>query len=84
MKQNLHFYLVSTNDSFSIDLFEIFLYLASVLEDGGNKEWVEMDKRWLEEQKREFHEFDEDNDGILTKDELLVDKMIFSLLDFYL
>ena len=72
MKQNLHFYLVSTNDSFSIDLFEIFLYLASVLEDGGNKEWVEMDKRWLEEQKREFHEMDENNDGILTKEELLV------------
>ncbi|CAF2536738.1 unnamed protein product [Rotaria sp. Silwood2] len=42
-----------------------------VLEDGGNKEWIEMDKRWLEEQKREFHEMDENNDGILTKDELL-------------
>lgn len=31
-----------------------------------------MDKRWLEEQKREFHEFDEDHDGVLTRDELLV------------
>jgi Ca2+-binding EF-hand superfamily protein len=31
-----------------------------------------MDKRWLEEQKQEFREMDEDKDGILTKDELLV------------
>jgi len=44
---------------------------SSVLEDIGNKEWIEMDKRWLEEQKREFHEMDENQDGILTKDELL-------------
>ncbi|CAF1034990.1 unnamed protein product [Adineta steineri] len=44
---------------------------SSVLEDGGNKEWIEMDKRWLEDQKREFHEMDEDKDGVLTKDELL-------------
>ncbi|CAF4038002.1 unnamed protein product [Rotaria sp. Silwood2] len=44
---------------------------SSILEDGGNKEWVEMDKRWLEEQKREFHEMDENKDGVLTKDELL-------------
>ena len=42
------------------------------MEDGGNKEWQEMDQRWLDEQKREFHEMDENNDGILTKDELLV------------
>lgn len=48
------------------------MYLsASVLEDGGNKEWVEMDKRWLEDQKREFHEMDENSDGVLTKDELI-------------
>lgn len=32
---------------------------------------MEMDKRWLEEQKREFHEMDENKDGVLTKDELL-------------
>jgi hypothetical protein len=32
-----------------------------------------MDKRWLEEQKREFHEMDENNDGILIRDELLVE-----------
>ena len=31
-----------------------------------------MDKRWLKEQKEEFHEMDEDNDGMLSKDELLV------------
>ncbi|CAF3037391.1 unnamed protein product [Rotaria sp. Silwood2] len=30
-----------------------------------------MDKRWLEEQKREYHEMDKNNDGILTKEELL-------------
>jgi Ca2+-binding EF-hand superfamily protein len=51
------------------------LYLASVLEDGGNKEWVEMDKRWLEEQKQEFREMDEDKDGVLTKEELLVNDL---------
>lgn len=55
------------------------IFLASVLEDGGNKEWAEMDKRWLEEQKREFHEMDENQDGILTKDELLVNILYFSL-----
>jgi Ca2+-binding EF-hand superfamily protein len=65
----LHFYLV--NICFLNIISKYFLFLASVLEDGGNKEWVEMDKRWLEEQKQEFHEMDEDNDGVLTKDELL-------------
>lgn len=49
-----------------------FQFVASVLEDGGNKEWIEMDKRWLEEQKNEFREMDEDHNGVLTKDELLV------------
>ena len=48
------------------------LCLASALEDDTNKEWVEMDKRWLEEQRREFHEMDIDTDGILTREELLV------------
>jgi Ca2+-binding EF-hand superfamily protein len=52
------------------------IYLASVLEDGGNKEWIEMDKRWLEEQKKEFHEMDENNDGVLTKEELLVKEFV--------
>ena len=42
------------------------------MEDDTNKEWVEMDKRWLEEQRREFREMDIDADGILTRDELLV------------
>ncbi len=65
----MHFYLV--NICFLNIISKYFLFLASVLEDGGNKEWVEMDKRWLEEQKQEFHEMDEDNDGVLTKDELL-------------
>ena len=51
-------------------------FSASVLEDGGNKEWVEMDKRWLEEQRNEFREMDENHDGILTKDELLVSRNI--------
>ncbi len=58
----------------------IFVYLASVLEDGGNKEWVEMDKRWLEEQKREFHEMDENNDGILIRDELLVEFFVWNFI----
>jgi hypothetical protein len=73
MKQNLHFYLVSLNIHLLILSMSI-VYLASVLEDGGNKEWVEMDRKWLEEQKKEFHEMDENNDGVLTKDELLVKK----------
>lgn len=37
-----------------------------------------MDKRWREQQKTEFREMDEDHDGFLTKDELLVKiKFIF-------
>ncbi|CAF0847364.1 unnamed protein product [Adineta steineri] len=49
-----------------------FAFLPSYgLEDKDNKEWEEMDKRWLEEQKQEFREFDQNNDGILTKEELL-------------
>ena len=70
MKLNLHFYLVSSNNVHSTRKYSCS-FLASVLEDGGNKEWVEMDKRWLEEQKREFHEMDENGDGVLTKDELI-------------
>ena len=35
-----------------------------------------MDKRWLEEQKKEFHEMDENNDGVLTKEELLVKEFL--------
>jgi Ca2+-binding EF-hand superfamily protein len=31
-----------------------------------------MDKRWLEEQKREFREMDVNKDGSLTREELLV------------
>lgn len=42
----------------------------TVLEDPSNKEWVEMDRRWAEDQKREFHEMDENGDGFLTEEEL--------------
>ncbi|CAF2114733.1 unnamed protein product [Rotaria magnacalcarata] len=59
------------NDDQKLNETEFAFLPSSVLEDGGNKEWVEMDKRWLEEQKREFHEMDENKDGVLTKDELL-------------
>ena len=31
-----------------------------------------MDKRWLREQQEEFKEMDENNDGVLSKGELLV------------
>ena len=57
---------------YSEQILSIIAYAASVLEDTGNKEWVEMDKRWLNEQKEEFREMDEDHDGLLTKDELTV------------
>ena len=52
-------------------MYDIFC-LASVLEDKSNKEWIEMDKRWLEEQRKEFREMDGDGDGIVTRAELLV------------
>jgi hypothetical protein len=48
-------------------------FIAQVLADENNKEWAEMDKKWLEEQRREFHEMDENGDGLLTPDELLVE-----------
>ena len=35
-----------------------------------------MDKRWLEEQKREFHEMDVDGNGLLTREELLVNFLV--------
>ncbi|UJR07816.1 hypothetical protein I4U23_012099 [Adineta vaga] len=59
------------NDDKQLNETEFAFLPSSVLEDGGNKEWVEMDKRWLAEQQREFREMDENHDGILTKDELL-------------
>ncbi|CAF1347028.1 unnamed protein product [Adineta ricciae] len=59
------------NEDQQLNETEFAFLPSSVLEDGGNKEWVEMDKRWLEEQRNEFREMDENHDGILTKDELL-------------
>ncbi|CAF0718914.1 unnamed protein product [Adineta ricciae] len=59
------------NEDQKLTIDEFAFLPPSGLEDPNNKEWAEMDKRWLEEQKREFHEFDEDNDGVLTRDELL-------------
>lgn len=53
--------------------------LASVLEDPNNREWVEMDKKWLREQQAEFKEMDEDKDGVLSKGELLARRTITSL-----
>jgi len=49
-------------------------FLANPLEneDNKNKDWIEMVKQWSEEQKIEFHEMDENEDGFLTRDELLV------------
>ena len=65
------FSIVDRDDDQKLAENEFAFLPSSVLEDIGNKEWIEMDKRWLEEQKREFHEMDENQDGILTKDELL-------------
>lgn len=31
-----------------------------------------MDRRWVNEQKEEFRQMDENNDGILSRDELMV------------
>jgi Ca2+-binding EF-hand superfamily protein len=48
-------------------------FIANALAEENNKEWAEMDKKWLEEQRREFREMDENRDGLLTRDELLVE-----------
>ncbi len=67
----MHSYLVCQN---TYDLLIYFIrFIAQVLADENNKEWAEMDKKWLEEQRREFHEMDENGDGLLTPDELLVE-----------
>jgi len=73
MKLNLYFYLVYQNLE---DLLIIFFFfsLANPIDndDIGKNEWAELDKKWSEQQRTEFHEMDEDNDGVLTRDELLV------------
>jgi Ca2+-binding EF-hand superfamily protein len=50
----------------------LYSFLAQQLEDSNDKERLEMDQRWAERQKVEFHEMDENNDGVLSRDELLV------------
>jgi hypothetical protein len=75
MKLNLYFYLVYQNfDDLLIILLFVFFYLANPIDndDTGKKEWAELDRKWAEQQKIEFHEMDEDNNGILSRDELLV------------
>jgi Ca2+-binding EF-hand superfamily protein len=47
-------------------------FLANELEDLDDRQWVATNKRLFEQQKQEFQEMDEDGDGFLTKDELLV------------
>ncbi len=49
-----------------------YSFIARASEDE-NKLWAEMDKKWIDAQKKEFRELDENGDGILTKDELLVE-----------
>ena len=51
-------------------LFSLFVVL--VLEDGENEEWAERGQPWSQIQRTEFQEMDEDKDGYLTRDELLV------------
>ncbi|CAF3821286.1 unnamed protein product [Rotaria sordida] len=59
------------NEDNKISEDEFSFLPQTIVEDQNKKEWAEADKQWLEEQKREFHEMDENGDGFLTKDELL-------------
>jgi len=61
----------------------LYSFLAQQLEDSNDKEWLEMDRRWAERQKVEFHEMDENNDGVLSRDELLVYITFILLLHFF-
>ncbi|CAF3596578.1 unnamed protein product [Adineta steineri] len=48
-----------------------FVYIPSnISTDKNDTTWSEMDKKFVDAQKTEFHEFDENNDGILTRDEI--------------
>ncbi len=73
------FYLVCTNQ---INIL-LYSFLAQQLEDSNDKERLEMDQRWAERQKVEFHEMDENNDGVLSRDELLVYITFILLLHFF-
>jgi Ca2+-binding EF-hand superfamily protein len=61
----------------------LYSFLAQQLEDSNDKERLEMDQRWAERQKVEFHEMDENNDGVLSRDELLVYITFILLLHFF-
>lgn len=61
----------------------MYSFLAQQLEDSNDKERLEMDQRWAERQKVEFHEMDENNDGVLSRDELLVYITFILLLHFF-
>jgi hypothetical protein len=50
----------------------IIIFLAQQFDNENDKEWLDVDRRWAEQQRIEFHEMDEDKDGILSRDELLV------------
>ena len=78
MRPNSSLCQVRTTDLIAAGSFND-CFAASVLEDTGNKAWVEMDKRWLNEQKEEFREMDEDHDGVLIKEELMVNEVFPSL-----
>ena len=52
-------------------IYDYYSFIARASADE-HKEWAEMDKQWLAAQKKEFRELDENGDGILTKDELVV------------
>jgi hypothetical protein len=53
--------------------------------DGNGKQaWSEKEKRWIDQQKIEFHEIDENGDGTLTRDELLVKTEFVLFLKFRL
>jgi len=70
-KLNLYLSLVCINRNVFIRVHD-YSFIARASEDE-NKQWAEMDKKWIEAQKNEFRELDENGDGILTKDELLVE-----------
>lgn len=69
-KPNLSICLVRAIHDHS-SFIEIVLFIGLVLEEG-DQEWAETGQLWSKLQRTEFQEMDEDNDGYLTRDELLV------------
>ncbi|CAF3921609.1 unnamed protein product [Rotaria sp. Silwood2] len=59
------------NEDKKISIDEFAYLPQGAMQNDRQSEWREADKEWLEQQKQEFNEMDENKDGILSKDELL-------------